>query len=522
MVCSLAASYNETNLGPASQSGQSIAQLYCIQNREFLLLRRFCMRTTQYKDLREWIELVKKQPGEFQEVTGASWEEDIGMATELLNHSSNSPAVIFDDIPGIEKGFRVMVNTLRSDTRLALTFGLPLGLSKIELADKLYEKVSNMTPIPPVEVKTGPILENVMEGDNINVLRFPTPKWHEADGGRYIGTMSYDITCDPDDPTLTNLGTYRVMVSDENHVFFYVSPGKHGRIHRDKWFAQGKPCPFVVVVGGDPLLYMAGANEVSINEYEWAGGVRGEAFNVIKGKYTGLPIPADAEIAIEGFCHQDDKAEEGPFGEWTGYYASGFRQESRVEIKAIYHRNDPILLGSPPNRPPDELAFYRAFMRSPLLKEEIGKAGIPDVTGVWCHEAGGSRMFNAISIKQRYPGHARQAGHIASQCHVGAYCGRYTVVVDDDIDVTDLEEVIWAMSSRSDPAEIDIIRRAWSTHLDPRIHPDAKAASALWNNVAIIDATRPYEWRDRFPRVNTPTMEVRKKTLEKWGYLVGK
>ncbi|OPY62211.1 MAG: Phenolic acid decarboxylase subunit C [Pelotomaculum sp. PtaU1.Bin065] len=480
------------------------------------------MRSTNYKDLREWMELVKEQ-GELSVVKGATWQEDIGMATEMLNHSSGSPAALFEDIPGIEPGFRVLTNALRSETRLALTFGLPLGLSKIELADMLYKKLKNFEPIPPVEVKNAPILENVMEGKDIDVLRFPTPIWHEADGGRYIGTASYDITCDPDDPSITNLGTYRVMVSDKNHVFFYVSPGKHGRIHRDKWFARNEPCPFVVVVGGDPLLYLAGCNEVPINEYEWAGGVRGEAFEIIKGKYTGLPIPARAEIAIEGFCYQDDKAEEGPFGEWTGYYASTHRPESRVEIKAIYHRNDPILLGSPPNCPPDELAFYRAFMRSPLLKEEIGKAGVPDVVAAWCHEAGGSRMFNAISVKQRYPGHATQVGHIASQCHVGAYCGRYTVVVDDDIDVSNLEEVIWAMSSRSDPASsIDIIKRCWSTHLDPRISPDDKKAGALWNNVAVIDACRPYEWRDQFPRVNKPSFEVKKKTIEKFGYLLKK
>ena len=480
------------------------------------------MRTTEYKDLREWLELVKKHE-ELEVVKGASWEEDIGMATELLNHTTGSPAALFDDIPGVEKGFRVLTNALRSDTRLAVTFGLPVGLSKIELANRLYQKLKDFTPLPPVVVKDGPILENIMEGDDVNVLRFPTPKWHEADGGRYIGTGSYDITCNPDDPSDINLGTYRVMVSDKNHVFFYVSPGKHGRIHRDKWYARNEPCPFMVVVGGDPLLYLAGANEVAINEYEWAGGVRGEAFEVIKGKYTGLPMPARAEIVIEGFCHQEDKAEEGPFGEWTGYYASGHRAESRVEIKAIYFRNDPIILGSPPNRPPDELAFYRAFMRSPLLQEEIGKAGVPDVTAAWCHEAGGARMFNAIAVKQRYPGHATQVGHIASQCHVGAYCGRYTVVVDDDIDVTDLEEVIWAMSSRSDPAtSIDIIHNCWSTHLDPRIHPDAKEKGALWNNVAVINACRPFEWKDKFPKVNTPSADVKKKTIEKWGYLVKK
>ena len=112
-------------------------------------------------------------------------------------------------------------------------------------------------------------------------------------------------------------------------------------------------------------------------------------------------------------------------------------------------------------------------------------------------------------------------GHVASQCHVGAYCGRYVVVVDDDIDVTSLEEVVWAMRTRSDPAtSIDIIHRAWSTALDPRISPEDKEKGALWNSRAIIDASRPFEWRDRFPTVNMPSPEVRKKTMEKWGHLI--
>ncbi|MGI6284698.1 UbiD family decarboxylase [Neomoorella humiferrea] len=479
------------------------------------------MAKVAYKDLREWLKLVE-EIGELKVVEGATWQEDIGMATELLNHTPGAPAAIFDSIPGYPKGYRVLTNALKSENRLAITFGLPLGMPRFELSTELYKRTQNLTPLPPVYVDDGPILENVHEGDEVNVLEFPVPKWHEMDGGRYIGTGSYDITRDPDEGWV-NLGTYRVMVDDEKHVFFYISPGKHGRIHRDKYFARKEPCPVVVVVGGDPLLYLAAASELpyGLSEYDWAGAVRGEPFEVIKGKYTGLPIPARAEIAIEGFAHYDDLKEEGPFGEWTGYYASGARQEPRIEVKAIYHRNDPIILGSPPNRPPDELAFYRAFMRSPLLKEELEKAGVPDVVATWCHEAGGARMFLAVSIKQRYPGHATQAGHIASQCHVGAYCGRYVVVVDDDIDVTNLEEVIWAMSSRSDPAtSIDIIHRAWSTHLDPRIPPEQKEKLALWNSRAIIDATRPYEWRDKFPAVNMPSPEVRKKTMEKWGYLV--
>jgi len=128
-----------------------------------------------------------------------------------------------------------------------------------------------------------------------------------------------------------------------------------------------------------------------------------------------------------------------------------------------------------------------------------------------------------ISIKQRYPGHAMQTGHVAAMCHLGAYAGKYVVVVDDDVDVTNLEELIWAMITRSDPAtSIDIIHNCWSTPLDPRIPPEEKAKGNLTNSRAIIDACRPFHWRDEFPAVNSPPAEVVRELEQKWAHLCEK
>ncbi|MDH3196127.1 MAG: UbiD family decarboxylase, partial [Hyphomicrobiales bacterium] len=212
---------------------------------------------------------------------------------------------------------------------------------------------------------------------------------------------------------------------------------------------------------------------------------------------------------------------EGPFGEWTGFYGSPIHAGPVIDIKAIYHRNDPIILGCPPQRPPEEQSRYRAVVRSALLKEQIELAGVPDVTSVWCHEVGGSRMLTAVAIKQRYPGHAAQAGHIASQCRVGAYAGKYVIVVDEDIDATDLADVMWAMVFRSDPAtSIDIIKNAWSTGLDPSIPPAEKAKGNMSNSRAIINACRPWHWKDDYPKVNMPDPETWRQAKQKWGYLL--
>ncbi|MCL5960021.1 MAG: UbiD family decarboxylase, partial [Chloroflexi bacterium] len=372
-------------------------------------------------DLRTWLRRVDEL-GELRRVDGASAEEDIGMATELLHHTDGAPAVIFDNIPGYRPGFRVLVNNFGNLRRIALTLGLNLNASSQDLIAEWRDKVRNLKLVPPQVVSDGPVLENVQTGDDVNVVQFPTPVWHEADAGRYIGTGSCDVTRDPDEGWV-NLGTYRVMVHDAKRVGFYISPGKHGRIHREKYFSRGEPCPVAVVIGVPPALYLASCTEIpyGVSEYDWAGAVAGEPMRVFEGKVTGLPLPADAEIILEGYAYPQNSLLEGPFGEWTGYYASASREEPVLDVKAVYYRNDPIIFGSPPNRPPDEQARYRAFMRSSMLREDVEKAGVPDVTGVWCHAVGGARLLVAISIKQRYPGHARQAGHVAAMCHAGAY-----------------------------------------------------------------------------------------------------
>jgi 4-hydroxy-3-polyprenylbenzoate decarboxylase len=306
-------------------------------------------------------------------------------------------------------------------------------------------------------------------------------------------------------------------------VGFYISPGKHGRVHRDKYIARGEPMPAAIVVGGDPLTFLMGCSETprGICEYDVAGGLRGKPVKVVPGRITGLPIPANAELVLEGYVDPGKRRSEGPFGEWTGYYASDIREEPVLDIQAIYHRNDPIILGCPPQRPPDELGRYRSITRSALLRQSIEAAGVPDVRAVWAHEVGVARLLLSVAITQRYPGHAKQAGHVASQCHIGAYCGKMVIVVDDDVDVSNLEELIWAMLTRSDPAtSVDIITGAWSTPLDPRITPEDRAKGNFTNSRTIIDACRPFHWRDKFPRVNTPSPEVARKAQEKFGYLL--
>ena len=473
-----------------------------------------------YHDLRKWLEEAQRL-GEVKTVKGLSWQKDIGMLSEMAAHTDNAPCFVMEDVPGTLPGSRVLLNFF-DGKRKNMTLGFPAELSKVELSEGFRAHyAANMKCIPPKYVETGPVMQNVLTGDKIDITKFPAPQWHAKDGGRYIGTGCYSIIRDPDEGWI-NCGTYRLMIHDATSCGMYISPGKHGRQMRDKYKARGEPMPIAVVLGGDPMSFLMGCSEVpyGTSELEVIGGMRGSPVEVIKGPITGLPLPANAEIIIEGFIEPDKERIEGPFGEWTGYYATGAAQEPVLDIKAIYHRNEPILLGCVPERPPDEICRYRAIVRSALLRENILKAGVPAVTAAWAHEVGNARLLLAVAVNQRYPGHAKQAGHIAAMCHVGAYCGRYVIVVDDDIDVSNLEEVMWALLTRSDPAtSIHIIRGAWSTPLDPRIEPERRAVGDYTNSRAVIDACRPFHWRDKFPEVNAPSPEDRQLAREKFGHL---
>lgn len=472
-----------------------------------------------YKDLREWLSQAKEM-GELRIVESIGLEEDVGRIAEVSASTQEAPAILLDKFEGYEEGYRILLNPFGTPRLIALSFGFPIEVDRLKLLEHFKNRLEKMEFIPPKYVDSGPIFDNRIIGKDINLLRFPVPKWHRDDGGPYIGTGGFVITRDPDEGWV-NLGTYRNQLHDEKTVGFYISPAHHGRTHRDKYFQRGEPCPVAVVFGCDPLLFTAGMTDLpwGLSEYDWMGGWRGEPVEVIKGPITGLPIPANAEIVIEGFSYPGKTRVEGPFGEFTGYYASGADEQPYIEVKALYFRNNPILLGMPPQKPPYDADKGREYIKSALLVQHLKRHGIMGVTNAWCF-GGGGRLLVIVSIKQGYYGHSRQVGHAAYTSTICNYMGRYVVVVDDDIDVTDFNDVLWAILTRSDPAtSIDIIPRTTSTPLDPRIPPGDRDAHRYYNSRAIIDATKPYEWKDQFPKPVRPDPEYRMESRKKFGHL---
>lgn len=469
-------------------------------------------------DLRDWLQKVDKL-GELKNIAGAHWDLELGCLSMLNIKKGPQLALLFDTIASYPQGYRVLTSSITRPSRLALTFGLPPDLSESSLLETMRQRLpewqSNLGKFPTQIVKEGAVLENVHSGEDINLFEFPVPRWHESDGGRYIGTGCAVITRDVD-TGLVNLGTYRIMVQTPKIAAFYSSPGKHGRVHYEKYHNKGKPAPVAISIGHHPLFFAVSSVEVPHyphSEYDFMASIIKQTVRVVEEEVTGLPIPADSEIVIAGFCPPDKAMPEGPFGEFTGYYGSKQGLAPIIEIERVYHRNNPVILGAPPERTPSDHSYYLALIKSAMLHNQLISNGYPDVKKVWVDEMG-HQLLAVISLKQRFAGQSKQVALCAVQSRI-LPVGRYVMVVDEDIDPADIRDVVWALCTRTDPQHsIDIIQRAWFSPLDPTV-PERPAITL--RSKAVIDACKPFERREEFPEPIYTSPELIEKVKKRWG-----
>ena len=469
-------------------------------------------------DLRQFLSGTEKL-GELKTVRNADWNLEVGAITEISGAEPNPPALLFEDIKDYPPGFRILTNMFQTQSRTALALGLPTHLRGVDLVRAVKEILKSVTPLPPVIQDTGSIQENFFTGKEANVLRFPAPKLHREDGGRYLGTADAVITRDPD-AGWVNLGTARVQILDEHRVSLYISPGKQTRLIAQKYWEKGKSCPVALVCGIDPILFaVAGVGlPWGMSEYDYAGHIQKSPVNVIKGEMTGLPIPASADIVLEGEIPLPKSNRK-----WKVLSASGpatmppaharprsFASKRFITATIRFLRSCPIskAILCPVT------CFW--FFAPPACGTKSSRPASPTFRGVWLAEWG-MRFFQVISLKQRYGGHARQAAHIALGAREGGYLGRFVVLVDDDIDPANMADVMWAVCTRCDPqTSIEIAANCWSSPIDPRLSPEKRAAGDFTNSRAILDACRPFAWRDKFPKVHSIDPAYRDEIKAKW------
>ena len=358
--------------------------------------------------------------------------------------------------------------------------------------------------MPPKEVAASSAIcnQNIVEGDKIDIRMFPAQRMWPLDGGMYLGTGDAVVTKCPETGRI-NVGTYRMMIKGPREIGVYTSPGKDadprprevveaGQADADRGGVRHRSA--AVPGGGDQPAEDRDRIRVLF------GGINGAPIETFTSDLTGLPLPARAEIILEGYLYPDETFAEGPFGEFTGYYGRPSGATPYMRVERVRYRNNPtltcaLMADGAGQRGRTVLGDAALGRRSgPICK----RMGVPGIQGVWSIPEAAGWGMTVVSIKQMYAGHAPQVMALAAQCIGGAYFGKYIIVVDDDVDPTNVHQVLWAMATRSRPAQsIDILRETWSTYLDPSQNPPEIRP---WGSKCIINACKEYKYIKTFSK----------------------
>ena len=472
-------------------------------------------------DLREWLKRVETI-GELTRVDRpVDRDEEMSAISYLVAKQQPSPAVLFERPRGFDKspiGARLLWNILGpSVKRIALTLEEPVDTPTVELIRRTKDKLKRRLPPLEVTAEQAPVYENTVSGKKIDLNQLPIPRHWPLDGGRYAGTADAVITRDPDTGYL-NIGTYRMMQQGKSEIGLYLSPGKDARLHITRAWQQGKPIHVAAAWGIDPLFMLVGSQTFpkNVSEYEFAGGIKGQPIPVVRGKTTDLLLPANAELVIEGVIRPNSVKAEGPFGEFPGYYGRPEAGCPLIDVTAVHYRSKPILTNAlMADYPSCEQSGFFSVIRSAKIWDDLDKLGIPGIAGVYSHPAAaGGFGMTVISLEQRYAGHAAQVLALAAQVPGGAYYTKWIIAVDEDIDPTDMDQVIWAMASRCNPIDdIDILRNTWSTWLDPTQNPPEKRP---YGSKALINACKEHRHLPVFSKRTTLRKKVYDQVAARW------
>lgn len=434
------------------------------------------------KDLRTFLELAEMElPGGVRRVRReVDPEYELCAILRKLQLRGEVPIVIFEKVKGSD--MPLVVNAIADEPKLALT----LEVTERELLKTFVKREAN--PIPPKEVKDGPVMEQVFTGKDVDLYRLPMTTQCEKDSGAFL-TVGVTICRDPDTGAY-NSGIYRQMRHERNVLGMSFEPQSHlGYCYR-KMEKQGKGLPIVTYLGHHPATLLGSQSRLPLggNEMSVMGGLMEEPLELAPCQSQDLMVPARAEIAIEGFIRPNERRWEGPFGEYTWYY--GYARNSPVfEVTAITHRKNPYYQDLFSVFPEHLLAGRVG--REAVLFEKV-RASCPSVRDVSMPMSGTCRQTAYVQIDKQFDGEAKMAAlaAMASDAFI-----KWVVVVDKDVDVHNESQVLWAISTRTQPdQDTFFVPNSVGSRLDP-------SGYSVWsrherngmNTKWAIDATMPIE-----------------------------
>jgi len=485
-------------------------------------------------DLRATLDLLRKH-GELSEVTGeVHWDRELGALTrEMLRRQG--PALLFRNITGYNtpdaRCSRLATSLLASRRRLELCLGFTEPQHNRDLVQHVLATMEQR--LAPVTVDDGPVLANQLSADEIDLAEFPVPKWHYLDGGRYINTYAAVVTKDPDTGAV-NVGVYRGMITGRNRIAVLMVPSQHWGRHWKKYKERNQRMPVACVYGWNPIMDIIAGSPVpeGVCEYDVIGAMLGRPVELVQCRTVDLPVPASAEIVVEGFIDPDESTYEleGPFGEFTGYVSDVPTPRPVIQVTAVSHRDDPIFRGTLEGSLPGaagENSHVSAVFRAAIAWKTLADAGVPGILDVYIHPVTNGTTI-VVQIDKTSEGHPKWVA--SALWSTGAALFRYknVIVVDDDIDPSDYSAIDWAIAYRVRAGTDDVVVFPGgfgspidpSTPLEERSVPDL--GTGLWNRV-LIDATKTWryprreEWGGaKFPPTVEPAPEDRELVLSKW------
>ncbi|MBM2802590.1 MAG: UbiD family decarboxylase [Deltaproteobacteria bacterium] len=450
-------------------------------------------------DLQEFLKVLEEEHELVKIKVEVDAKHELGAICKIHNERPNSPALLFENVKGHK--IPVVGQLLASDRRVALA----LGLSQENVFEETVRRANR--PLPTRLVASGPCQEVVYEGSYVDVTHLPLCTNNPRDGGPYI-TAGHVILKDPEYGK--NLSIYRMMLVSKNEVTIRFTPGHDGHDFIKNAEKRGdKKFEVAVCIGVPPAVYVASQFEprIGVYELEIAGGLAGESIDVVKCRTVDLEVPALAEIVLEGELQIPAKTgNEGPFGEFCGYTTQQVPGERIMTIKAITLRKNPIYHNIWLGKPPHEHLYVDALTYAVAAYQEL-KPAYPALKKAYAPPWGVSIVL-ILQLEKRLMRQGIVDNILAASLYTRSGKWKHVLVVDEDINIEDPNEVLWALTTRFQPAsDMFVIPRGITSTLEPSATAEGVTSKLM------LDLTKKQNFRGE---VAEPTAAMREKVLQRW------